>query len=80
MSPPLLELERVSKTFGGIEALRQVGFVLQEGQIVALIGPNGAGKTTLVNVITGVQRASTGRIIFRGFDVTRQRPFQAARR
>jgi branched-chain amino acid transport system ATP-binding protein len=80
MSTPLLELERVSKTFGGIEALRQVCFVLQEGQIVALIGPNGAGKTTLVNVITGVQRASAGRILFRGSDVTRQRPFQAARR
>jgi branched-chain amino acid transport system ATP-binding protein len=80
MSTPLLELEAVSKTFGGIQALRQVGFALQEGQIVALIGPNGAGKTTLVNVITGVQRTSAGRVLFRGSDVTRQRPFQAARR
>ena len=80
MSAPILELEGVSKTFGGIQALKQISFTLQEKQIVALIGPNGAGKTTLVNVITGVQRASEGRIVFRGDDVTRQRPFQAARR
>jgi branched-chain amino acid transport system ATP-binding protein len=80
MNNPILQLEAVSKTFGGIQALKQVSFALQEAQIVALIGPNGAGKTTLVNVITGVQRPSSGRIVFRGTDVTRQRPFQAARR
>ena len=80
MSTPILKLERVSKAFGGIHALRQISFALEEGQIVALIGPNGAGKTTLVNLITGVHRASGGRIAFRGTDVTRQRPFQAARR
>jgi branched-chain amino acid transport system ATP-binding protein len=80
MSTPILQLENVSKAFGGIRALRQISFALPEGEIVALIGPNGAGKTTLVNVITGVHRASGGRIIFRGKDVTRQRPFQAARR
>lgn len=80
MSNPILQLERVSKGFGGIQALKQVSFALQEAQIVALIGPNGAGKTTLVNVMTGVQRPSAGRILFRGTDVTRQHPFQAARR
>jgi branched-chain amino acid transport system ATP-binding protein len=80
MSTPILELDRVSKAFGGIRALRQLSFAVEEGQIVALIGPNGAGKTTLVNVITGVHRASAGRVLFRGKDVTRQRPFQAARR
>jgi branched-chain amino acid transport system ATP-binding protein len=80
MSTPILELQAVSKTFGGIQALKQVSFALAEGQIVALIGPNGAGKTTLVNVITGVQRPSAGRIVFRGAEVTRQHPFQAARR
>jgi branched-chain amino acid transport system ATP-binding protein len=79
MTTPILELAGVSKTFGGIQALRQVGFALQEGQIVALIGPNGAGKSTLVNVVTGTQRASTGRIVFCGNDVTAQHPFQAAR-
>src|SRR5262249_39175288 len=80
MTTPVLELQRVSKAFGGIQALKQVSFAVQEGQIAALIGPNGAGKTTLVNVITGAQRASAGSIVFRGTNVTRQHPFQAARR
>jgi branched-chain amino acid transport system ATP-binding protein len=80
MNTPILELDAVDKTFGGIQALKEVSFALEEGQIVALIGPNGAGKTTLVNVITGVHRASAGRVMFRGSDVTAQRPFQAARR
>jgi branched-chain amino acid transport system ATP-binding protein len=80
MNTPILELDGVGKTFGGIQALKQVSFTLQEGQIVALIGPNGAGKTTLISVVTGVQRASAGRVFFRGRDVTGQRPFQAARR
>jgi branched-chain amino acid transport system ATP-binding protein len=74
MTTPILELDGVGKTFGGIQALKQVSCTLQEGVIVALIGPNGAGKTTLVNVITGVQRASDGRVVFRGRDVTAQRP------
>jgi branched-chain amino acid transport system ATP-binding protein len=80
MSAPILELENISKHFGGIHAVTDVSMSLQQGEIVALIGPNGAGKTTLVNVITGVHSASDGRIRFQGEDVTGQRPFQAARR
>jgi branched-chain amino acid transport system ATP-binding protein len=76
----ILELNNVSKRFGGIRALSNVSFTLQEGEIVALIGPNGAGKTTLVNVITGSSRASFGKVVFAGRDVTAQRPYQAARR
>jgi branched-chain amino acid transport system ATP-binding protein len=80
MTAPILELRGVSREFGGIHALNKVSFALKGGQIIAAIGPNGAGKTTLVNVITGVHRASSGQIAFRGQDVTGQRPFQAARR
>jgi branched-chain amino acid transport system ATP-binding protein len=80
MSASILELDNVSKNFGGIRAVSNVSFNLRDGEIVALIGPNGAGKTTLVNVITGVYRASAGHIRFHGTDVTGQRPFQAARR
>ncbi|MFV0245056.1 MAG: ABC transporter ATP-binding protein [Qingshengfaniella sp.] len=76
----ILELKNVSRQFGGIRALNDVSFSLHEGEIVALIGPNGAGKTTLVNAITGVHRPSSGQVFFEGQDVSRQKPFQAARR
>jgi branched-chain amino acid transport system ATP-binding protein len=75
----ILRLEGVSKRFGGIRAVSDVSFHLNEGEIVGLIGPNGAGKTTLVNLITGVHRLTSGRIIFKGRDISRQKPFQAAR-
>jgi len=76
----LLELRDVGKTFGGLQALSGVSFSLAAGQIVGLIGPNGAGKTTLVNVVTGVQTPTAGRVLFEGRDVTGQRPHQSARR
>ena len=80
MSAAILELEGVSRSFGGIRAVDGVSLTLREGEVVGLIGPNGAGKTTLVNVITGVHRATSGTVRFLGEDVTAQRPFEAARR
>lgn len=80
MSAPLMQVEQLSKNFGGVAAVHKVNFTLQAGQIVGLIGPNGAGKTTLVNLMTGVLRPSGGRVRFGGQDVTAQRPFQASRR
>ncbi|WP_026380659.1 ABC transporter ATP-binding protein [Afifella pfennigii] len=79
MSNEILRLEAVSKAFGGIRAVNDVSFDLRQGEIVGLIGPNGAGKTTLVNLITGVHRPSSGKVIFQGDDVTRQKPYMAAR-
>jgi len=76
----ILVAEKLSRNFGGIQAIDDLSFALNEGEIVALIGPNGAGKTTLVNLLTGVVRPSSGRIRFEGEDVTAQRPFQSARR
>lgn len=76
----ILELAGVAKSFGGVRAVNDVTFSLQQGEIVGLIGPNGAGKTTLVNLITGVHGLSAGSVRFDGQDVTRQKPFQAARR
>jgi branched-chain amino acid transport system ATP-binding protein len=76
----LLELAGVSRRFGGLRALSHVDLAVERGEVVGLIGPNGAGKTTLVNVVTGVHRASAGCVRFDGEDVTRLRPFQAARR
>jgi len=79
MSTAVLEVENLSRAFGGVQALDGVTFSLHPGEIVGLIGPNGAGKTTLVNLVTGVVSPSSGSVRFDGRDVTRQRPWQAAR-
>jgi branched-chain amino acid transport system ATP-binding protein len=75
----LLQVQGISKRFGGLQALSQVTFDLPEGQILGLIGPNGAGKTTLFNTINGVYTPEEGRVIFRGQDVTGKKPYWLAR-
>ncbi len=66
----LLEVEGLSKWFGGLQAVSNVSFAIQEGGIIGLIGPNGAGKSTLFDLLSGVQRSTAGRVRFRGHDVT----------
>lgn len=65
-----LALERVGVAFGGFRALTEVSLSVAPGQVVGLIGPNGAGKTTCVNVLTGFQRPTAGRVMFEGRDVS----------
>lgn len=67
---PLLELEHVSRHFGGLVAVSDVSFEVHEGELVGLIGPNGAGKTTLFNLIAGAVRPTAGRIRLQGRDIT----------
>ncbi len=67
----LLETSALCKNFGGLQAVRDVGFRLEGGEIRAIIGPNGAGKTTLVSVISGRIRPTSGTIAFKGRDITR---------
>jgi branched-chain amino acid transport system ATP-binding protein len=74
----ILQVNGVSKRFGGLLALSHITFDLPEGQILGLIGPNGAGKTTLFNVINGVYPPEEGRITFRGKDVTAEKPYHLA--
>jgi branched-chain amino acid transport system ATP-binding protein len=75
----LLELDRVSKRFGGLLAVHNLSFAMREGEILGLIGPNGAGKSTLFNLINGVFTPNSGRIAFDGVDITGERPFMVAR-
>ena len=63
---PLLEVDGVSKRFGGLVAVNDVSFAVRGGEIVGLIGPNGAGKSTTFNLLTGVAEASSGEVRFRG--------------
>ncbi len=67
---PLLVVEHVSKTFGGVMALADVDLKVYPGEVVGIIGPNGSGKTTLVNAITGFIRPDTGKVFFNGRDIT----------
>ncbi len=75
----ILQVQHVSKNFGGLQALSDVSFDLPQGQILGLIGPNGAGKTTLFNVVNGVYAPQEGQVVFRGRDITGWRPFHVAR-
>ena len=71
-APVLLSLERVTKRFGGLTAVREVSVEVRAGDLLGIIGPNGAGKTTLFNVIAGYYRADEGRVVFDGRDITGQ--------
>ncbi|HXA98042.1 MAG TPA: ATP-binding cassette domain-containing protein, partial [Candidatus Dormibacteraeota bacterium] len=69
MPPPLLEVERLSKGFGGVLAVSDVSFTLAAGELLGIMGPNGSGKTTLFNLIAGALRPDRGRIRLRGGDI-----------
>ena len=71
---PILEVQGVSKRFGGVQALDGVAMAVRPGRITGVIGPNGSGKSTLFNAITGVTRADEGSIRFRGAEIGRLSP------
>ena len=75
-----LRLERVSLAFGGLDVLSGVSFETRPRELLALIGPNGAGKTSVLNCISGIYRASSGRIFFGAEEISRTRPHRIARR
>lgn len=68
-SEPLLKLDRISKRFNNLTVLHEQSFSVGAGEILGLVGPNGSGKTTTINVISGVYRADSGRILFDGQEV-----------
>jgi len=80
LSPPLLEVENLTKHFGGLTAINKVSFQVDRGQVVGLIGPNGAGKTTLLRLITGILRPDSGKVRFKGKDITRAKTWDIVNR
>ena len=74
-----LQIEAVSKAFGGLKAVDDVTFAVEPGELISIIGPNGAGKTTLFNLLTGQLAPTGGRVLFEGRDISRLAPSQRAR-
>ncbi len=80
MSAPLLALDGLTKHFGGLVAVSDLSLEVAAGEIVGLIGPNGAGKTTVFHIVSGVLKATRGRVVFRDRDVTGLAPHALVRR
>ena len=78
MATPVLEIDGLSKRFGGVAAVDGVSLSLEPGRIYGLIGPNGSGKTTLFNCITGIERSDAGRVTFNGQRIDGLKPYQIA--
>ncbi len=78
MSTRILEVEGVTKQFGGVKALADVSFSIAPGDVFGIIGPNGSGKTTLINCITGFLKPTAGKVRFKGRDITGLAPHKIA--
>lgn len=76
----LIKVEKLSISFGGVKALKEVGFSAEKGEIFSILGPNGAGKTTLFNCINGIYKPDKGRVFFKDRNITGKRPDKIARR
>jgi branched-chain amino acid transport system ATP-binding protein len=76
----LLEINNVSKSFGGLTAVDQVSISIEKGQIYGLIGPNGAGKSTLFNCVAGAYKPTSGAIVYKGEDISGWKPWNICRK
>ena len=76
---PLVDMQKITKSYRGVPAVRDVDFDLRKGEIHALLGENGAGKSTLTKVMAGVVEATSGRMLYRGREVSYASPFEALR-
>ena len=76
---PVLEMQNVTKRFGGLRAVKSVSLAMNAGEILFIIGPNGAGKTTVFNLISGFLHPNEGTILFQGKDISKMAPDRAAR-
>ena len=76
---PLLRVSNLYKNFGGVQAIQDLSFELNEGELLGMIGPNGSGKTTAVNLITGFVKPTEGDIFYRGKNITGRAPYKIVR-
>lgn len=76
MSEPLLKVSGLTKSFGGVMAVLNVSFEIKEGELLGIIGPNGSGKTTLVNLVTGFVKPNSGKVEYRGKNITGLAPYK----
>jgi len=76
---PLLNVSKLYKNFGGVQAIHDLSFDLAEGELLGLIGPNGSGKTTAVNLITGFVKPTEGEVLYRGQNITGRAPYKIVR-
>ena len=74
----ILQVTNVCKNFGGIQALLDVSFSVQQGEVFGIIGPNGSGKTTLINCITGFIKMTSGKVVYKGMEISNKDPSQIA--
>ncbi|HWQ40406.1 MAG TPA: ABC transporter ATP-binding protein [Desulfosporosinus sp.] len=77
---PLLKIENLSKSFGGLKAVSNLNIIIEQGELIGLIGPNGAGKTTVFNILTGVYEKTEGKMTFMDRDVSGLKPYQVTQR
>lgn len=75
----MLTVSGISKSFGGLQAIKNVSFKINQGEILGLVGPNGAGKSTLINVISGIYKPDSGKVYFRDRDITGMSPNRICR-
>src|ERR1700754_2520826 len=75
LSDPVIDVQDVSKAFGGLKAVKNCSLTVERGSITGLIGPNGAGKSTLFNLVAGNITPDSGKIVFDGQDVTGMAPY-----
>jgi len=76
----VLQVKSLTKTFGGFKAVNNANLDVKKGEIIAVIGPNGAGKTTLFNLITGIIKPDSGRVLFKGEDITGLPPYKVCKK
>jgi len=77
---PLLSAQGLTKQFGGLTAVKNVSFDVDRNEILGLIGPNGAGKTTVFNMITGLEKPTSGQVLFEGIDIGKLKPHSVCRK